>query len=265
VLAATISCERERDPDPAGIPDRTVVLTFDDASRSHLERVAPLLEELGFGATFFVTAYHMADSGNYLGWEEVAKLHRMGFEIGNHSWSHAGFHNPAVAETMVVDLGRVEDRLASIGVPRPTCFAWPGNCFGPEAVEALSGYGYRFARRGMQPEFPDGHHVGPLYDPEVHHPLLIPTSGDLRHGQTFPIFREIVDRAEPGKAVVLQFHGVPDPGNPDVSTDPDLFRRYMLYLRDGGFRVIALRDLARWVDPEKRPDDPMAGVRHPKR
>ena len=34
----------------------------------------------------------------------------------------------------------------------------------------------------------------------------------------------------------------------------------MDYLADNGFRVIALRDLAKYVDPEDIPDDPDAVV-----
>jgi peptidoglycan/xylan/chitin deacetylase (PgdA/CDA1 family) len=36
------------------IPDKLVVLTFDDASRSHVTVAAPLLKKHGFGATFFI-------------------------------------------------------------------------------------------------------------------------------------------------------------------------------------------------------------------
>ena len=37
------------------IPDRLVVLTFDDASRSHFTIARPILKQYGFGATFFIT------------------------------------------------------------------------------------------------------------------------------------------------------------------------------------------------------------------
>jgi hypothetical protein len=37
------------------IPDRLVVLTFDDAVKSHHSVVRPILKQYGFGATFFVT------------------------------------------------------------------------------------------------------------------------------------------------------------------------------------------------------------------
>lgn len=39
------------------IPDRLVVLTFDDASASHATFVAPLLKKFGFTATFFVCEF----------------------------------------------------------------------------------------------------------------------------------------------------------------------------------------------------------------
>jgi peptidoglycan/xylan/chitin deacetylase (PgdA/CDA1 family) len=41
----------EREP----IPDRLVVLTFDDAVKSHFTVARPVLKRYGFGATFFIT------------------------------------------------------------------------------------------------------------------------------------------------------------------------------------------------------------------
>ena len=37
------------------VPDKLVVLTFDDSVASHATFVAPLLKKHGFGATFFIT------------------------------------------------------------------------------------------------------------------------------------------------------------------------------------------------------------------
>ena len=39
------------------IPEKLVVLTFDDAPASQYDIVAPLLQEYGFGATFFVCEF----------------------------------------------------------------------------------------------------------------------------------------------------------------------------------------------------------------
>src|SRR2546428_9711792 len=72
--------------------DRIVVLTFDDAVKSQRTVVAPLLKDLGFGATFFVSHRWMVDDPeHYLTWQEIAEIHQMGFEIGNHSWTHPDY------------------------------------------------------------------------------------------------------------------------------------------------------------------------------
>src|ERR1043166_4289045 len=53
------------------IPDKLVVLTFDDAVKSHRTFVAPFLKELGLGATFFVTHKWMDDRTNFMTWQDM--------------------------------------------------------------------------------------------------------------------------------------------------------------------------------------------------
>ncbi len=242
---------------------KVVVLTFDDAVKSQRTFVAPLLKELGFGATFFVTQLWMNDTEHFMTWKEIAEIQKMGFEIGNHSWTHADFSKPENAERLGDELGRIESALEQVGVPKPVSFAYPGDNFGPEAVTELSRLGYRFARRGMQPEIPYGEmQIGPAFDPTRHHPLLIPTTGDAYPGWTLEHFKKVVRSASKGQIVVLQFHGVPDTQHPWVNTSPDLFRQCMDYLKQNGFAVIALKDVAQYL-PKELPRDPVLKVRYP--
>src|SRR2546426_2132440 len=127
---------------------RMVVLTFDDAVKSHRTIVAPLLKDMGFGATFFVTHRWMDDSDDSLSWEQIAEIHQMGFEIGNHSWTHSDFSVPQNAARLASELALVEVELYKVGVPRPVSFAYSGDGFGPEALRQLMLRGYKFARRG---------------------------------------------------------------------------------------------------------------------
>jgi peptidoglycan-N-acetylglucosamine deacetylase len=83
----------------------------------------------------------MDDRPNFMTWEEIAEIHRMGFEIGNHSWTHDSFSNPRNAARLRGELALIENALAKVGVPRPTSFAHCGNGFGPEAVAALAAAG----------------------------------------------------------------------------------------------------------------------------
>ena len=249
---------------PAPPPDKVAVLTFDDAVKSHRAFVAPLLKELGFGATFFVSHGFMNIVEHSLTWQEIAEIHQMGFEIGNHTWTHAGFHTPRAAARLEGELALVENELARVKVPRPTSFAWCGNTFGPEAVEVLRAKGFRFARRGEMPEAPYGQLVvGAAYDPRRHHPLLIPTTGDAYPSWNLDHFKKVVREARDGRIVILQFHGVPDIAHPWVHTPPERFREYMQYLKSEGFRVIALRDLDQFADLANPPADPLLYVRQP--
>ncbi len=240
------------------IPPKTVVLTFDDAVKSHLTVVAPLLKQLGFQATFFITQAWMKEQANFLTWEEAAAIHRLGFEIGNHSWTHANFGKPENAAKLGDELQMVEKELARVGVPKPVSFAWCGNGFGTEAIEQLRRHGYQLARRGMQPEIPYGAiEVGPRLDVTKHHPLLIPTTGDAYPAWTFEHFKKVLLSAKPNEVIVLQFHGVPDVAHPWVHTPPEAFRRYMTYLKENGYRTMALRDLLKYYDSSRLPDDPL--------
>src|SRR6476661_8543253 len=90
VLLAAVGAAPPRPLEP--IPDRLVVLTFDDASKSHFTVARPILKKYGFGATFFVTEGFdfLTNKRDYMTWEEIAQLHRDGFEIGNHTLDHKG-------------------------------------------------------------------------------------------------------------------------------------------------------------------------------
>ena len=68
------------------------MLTFDDTVKSHHRFVAPLLKDLGFQATFFVTHHWMADAEHFMTWPEIAEIHETGFEIGDHSRGCPCFH-----------------------------------------------------------------------------------------------------------------------------------------------------------------------------
>lgn len=247
---------------PKKVPPKTVVLTFDDSVKSHLTVVAPLLKELGFRATFFISQLWMNDPQYFMTWDEVAKLHKMGFEIGNHSWTHSDFGKPENARKLGAELEMVERELAKVGVPKPISFAWCGNGFGPEALEQLRQHGYVLARRGMQPEIPYGTvEVGPRLNVTKYHPLLIPTTGDAYPAWSFEHFKKVLASAQPNEIIVLQFHGVPDIKHPWVHTPPDAFREYMMYLKQNGYRTLALRDVMQYYDKKHLPEDPMLEAR----
>ncbi len=234
------------------IPDRLVVLTFDDGNKSDITYVAPLLKRYGFGATFFITEglNFLKNKAHYLTWEEVRELHDAGFEIGNHTRHHKNVNNQT-SEEILADLQHIDLRCKEHGIPEPQTFCYPGYSNGAEAVKVLTGKGLLFARRGVAPEFPYDSEGGrgPAYDPARHHPLLIPTTGAAGPHWEIDDLLWAIEQARDGKIAVLTFHGVPALDHPWVNTEPETFETCMDYLYGKGCTVIPLRDLAKYVDP----------------
>ncbi len=248
------------------IPDKLVVLTFDDASKSHVQVAAPLLKKHGFGATFFVTEGFDVPTNkrDYMTWEEIARLDRDGFEIGNHTRDHK---TPDARDRQgtIEQLEAINARCQEHGIPRPVSFAYPGNALDRDVLPLLRERGITFARRGGSPEYPYDQGRGFAYEPGRDHPLLIPSAGDARPAWTLEDFQRAVAQAKGGKIAVIQLHGVPDTAHSWVNTPAPLFESYIQYLAANGFKVIALRDLSRYVNPDDLPADPWRVIEERKR
>ncbi|MEO5998753.1 MAG: polysaccharide deacetylase family protein [Chitinophagaceae bacterium] len=223
------------------IPDKLVVLSFDDGPVSHATFVAPLLKKYGFGATFFVCEFppDFADKTKYMSWQQMKQLDEMGFEVANHTRNHVNL-SKMDKRKFNEELGYIEDTCKALQIKTPlVSFAYPGYGTAPPALPVLKERGYLFARTG-------GNRA---YDPEKDHPYLIPsfTMTDSNKAEIKGAFQ----LARNGKILVLTIHGVPDLPHPWVNTQPALFEEYVKFLYDNHFKVIALRELASYINVEK--------------
>lgn len=122
-----------------GLPQKPVLLTFDDAFADIAEYALPVLQRYGFGATVFVVTGHI---GKTNAWDEArgSAIHPLmtaeqlrywaaeGIEFGAHSRTHPDLATvpAAVAEE---ELLRSRDELEALLGRRVTVFAYPyGRC-----------------------------------------------------------------------------------------------------------------------------------------
>jgi autotransporter-associated beta strand protein len=226
------------EPDPTGIlrkpiPERLIVLTFDDAPASHATVVAPILKPLDFGGSFYVCNFDSFRTRKdwYLTYRQMIAMDKDGLEIGNHTHGHGG------------GLDRYEwlqDEVIANQGPKMTTVCWPLYQVVWDIYPSLMTQGYTFGRGG---------HERP-YRPTVDHPFDVP-SFSITDGTPIEHFIELVQQACEGRVVVLTFHGVPDMEHPPVSLKPATFKAMMQYLKVNNYQCIAMRDLEEYMDPIK--------------
>ena len=152
--AAATTDKVDKPGDPYGItrkpiPEKLVVLTFDDSCASHATFVGPLLKKYGFGGTFYVSdAFAFRTRKDwYMTWQQIKALDGMGFEIGNHTIGHGSLGATSLEGCTAAATG-IEDECRANNVPKPTTFCWPFYNVNNSFFGVLREKGYLFARGG---------------------------------------------------------------------------------------------------------------------
>lgn len=116
----------------ARLPQKPVIITFDDAWQSQYEQALPILTEFNIPATFYV---YTAVVGNNttMSWQQLKDLARRGHSIGCHSGSHADLtkkfsfeNNTRYARRLTREIQGAKNELEEkIGVPvRHFCYPY---------------------------------------------------------------------------------------------------------------------------------------------
>jgi peptidoglycan/xylan/chitin deacetylase (PgdA/CDA1 family) len=225
--------------DPYGIvikpiPDKTVVLTFDDGVASHATVVAPILKKLKFGASFYICDFDSFNTRKdyYMTWPQIKSLVDDGFDVGNHTKGHGG--------ASIDGWLAMEAEFAANKIPKPITLCWPVYAVYTHEYPALIANQYTFGRAGGSRP----------YRPTVDHPLNVPSWG-VQNDISVDTFSSYVQQATHGKISVITFHGVPEGEHLAVSLDPAKFTAMMQVLKDDNYNVISLRDIAKYVDVKK--------------
>ena len=226
-------------PDPYGIvahpvPEKTVVLSFDDSVASHATVVAPLLKKLGFGASFYICDFDSFATRKdwYMTWPQIKSLADDGFDVGNHTKGHGGASIDAWLN--------LEAEFAANHVAKPTTLCWPVYAVYSYEYPELIAHQYTFGRAGGNRP----------YRPTLDHPLNVPSWG-IQDDVSVETFIKDAQQATRGQIAVFTFHGVPEGEHKAVSLAPEKFTRMMQYLKDNQYNVIGMRELAKYVDVKK--------------
>ena len=212
---------------------RTVVLTFDDATKNQITFVAPLLKKYGFGATFFPcnfdAKWRKKHADTLMDKSDLKKLQDMGFEIGNHTDNHQVMTELSSCECEK-EIASFKQYLDSAGVSDAVSFAYPCGNYDDKVISAVQKAGFVLGRT-----------IDPgVWDVKKCDPLKIPATPIACDSQS--VFYMAVDAARADKPIVLVLHGVPDTVHPHCTVSEEFFRMMLEYLASLNCRVMGLHE-----------------------
>ncbi len=127
----------------APLPEKPIVLTFDDGYWDAHAHATPLLLERGMVGTFYICSGFMGQP-SYMRWEDAAQIQGAGMEIGGHSATHANLSVLGRAELEV----EIKESTAlieqTLGL-RPVSFCYPFGYHNTFVTTILREAGYQTA------------------------------------------------------------------------------------------------------------------------
>jgi len=126
----------------APLPDRPVVITFDDGYRDNYENAFPLLRERGMVATIFViTDFIDEQRPAYLTWDMAREMLAAGISIESHGRNHVSLAGKDDDYLVWQALGSLETIEYELGV-RPRFISYPAGEYDRRTIEIFQSAHY---------------------------------------------------------------------------------------------------------------------------
>ncbi len=132
------------------LPERPVLLTFDDGSVTHHSVALPALTDFGFPATFFPMTV-VLDKPDWLSGDQLRDLDRAGMTIDAHTWDHQRTDR-LIDDQWAIQLDQPRAQLTEILGHPVDLMAYPFGVWSQEALAHVATAGYRAAFQLSDPQ-----------------------------------------------------------------------------------------------------------------
>jgi peptidoglycan/xylan/chitin deacetylase (PgdA/CDA1 family) len=124
------------------LPEKPIILTFDDGYTDAYNNAFPILRKYGFTGTFFIITDHVTfGNPNHATWDQIIEMHNAGMDIQSHSRSHPDLRGQPESELLWQILGSKEAIEARID-KEVHFFCYPSGRYDANTIRALKDYGY---------------------------------------------------------------------------------------------------------------------------
>jgi peptidoglycan/xylan/chitin deacetylase (PgdA/CDA1 family) len=121
------------------LPEKPVMISFDDSREEHFSIAAPIMEKYGFRGVFFIMTITY-NKKNYMTTDQIALLSKAGHTIGLHSWDHTmviKYKESADWQKQVVE---PKKKLEGIVGKAVEYWAYPNGVYNHDGAEELGKY-----------------------------------------------------------------------------------------------------------------------------
>jgi peptidoglycan/xylan/chitin deacetylase (PgdA/CDA1 family) len=125
------------------LPEKAVMITFDDGYADNYSVAAPVLEKYGYPATFYIVTGSVG-SAEYMSWEQIKDLDRRGMDIGSHSETHLDLTLLSAADLRSELSGSAAAITSQIGHP-VYWLSFPGGSYDQDVLRFTAEAGYLLA------------------------------------------------------------------------------------------------------------------------
>ena len=126
------------------LPEKPVMITFDDGYLDNYVYAYPILKKYGFTATIFIITDFIERDKRYMNWEQIRTMQTDGFVFGSHSVTHTPL-NQLNSEQLRRELIESGDEMEKQLGQRPCYFAYPTGDYSVKLGEQVKQAGYRAA------------------------------------------------------------------------------------------------------------------------
>ncbi len=127
--------------DGAELPEKPILISFDDGHRSVYENAFPIMKEFNFTGVFYIVANRLGGVENFVDVKELNEMMDAGWDVGSHGFSHIDL--TLAHDSVAKEIGESKSRLSNALSAQIQTFAYPFGTIDPFLAQKVNDYGYR--------------------------------------------------------------------------------------------------------------------------